>query len=158
MRNRKPETSEYMTWAQMKRRCDNPKNKRYARYGGRGIIVCDRWKNFKLFLEDMGSRPSPKHSIERRDNDGNYEPSNCYWATAVEQANNVCRNHLVTYNGKQLTLAQLVRESGTPFRASRIRWRLEKGWSMDRALFATSIYSNSPKDRLIGDAQNLVQP
>jgi hypothetical protein len=80
----------------MNQRCTNPRNKRYADYGGRGIQVCDRWRtSFAAFLEDMGRRPSPEHSIDRYpNNDGNYEPGNCRWATAKQQrANRRVRSH-----------------------------------------------------------------
>lgn len=80
---------EYRVWKTMKERCRSRKHNRYPRYGGRGITVCSAWVNdFTAFIRDMGRRPSSKHSIERRDNDGNYEPTNCYWATAVEQRAN----------------------------------------------------------------------
>lgn len=88
-RHGKTNTPEYDSWHHMKCRCLNPKDKDYKSYGGRGIIVCERWKNsFENFYEDMGDRPSPQHSIEREDVNGNYEPSNCLWATAKVQANN----------------------------------------------------------------------
>lgn len=80
---------EYNTWAQMKARCYNSKSHNYINYGARGITVCDRWKNsFGAFLKDMGPRPSPKHSIDRINNNGNYEPNNCRWATNSEQVRN----------------------------------------------------------------------
>lgn len=83
------QTPEYKAWASMKARCSNSKRHNYHRYGGRGICVCERWLKFENFLADMGPRPSPSHSLDRYpNNDGNYEPGNCRWATRVEQAGN----------------------------------------------------------------------
>lgn len=91
---------EFYSWCNMRRRCYEITNDRYHRYGGRGIIVCDRWLNsFENFFADMGEKPSQKHSIEREDNDGNYEPSNCYWGTKKEQANNRSSNVFIEHNG-----------------------------------------------------------
>lgn len=80
---------EYGTWKEIKKRCYNPKHQDYHNYGARGIAVCNRWLNsFEMFYADMGSKPSPSHSIDRINVDGNYEPSNCRWATPKEQRNN----------------------------------------------------------------------
>ena len=78
----------YSTWNSMKDRCRNPRNPKYRLYGGRGIRVCSRWEDFVAFLADMGTKPSPKHSIDRIDNDGNYEPGNVRWATPHQQNRN----------------------------------------------------------------------
>ena len=85
----KTRTPEYRVWVNMKARCLDPNSQAYKNYGGRGISVCERWKeSFETFLRDMGERPSDKYSLDRTDNDGDYEPSNCKWVTAKEQANN----------------------------------------------------------------------
>lgn len=81
-------TKEYKIWEAMKRRCNSPKCKGYCNYGGRGIKVCDSWDKFENFLHDMGERPSDKHQLDRVDNNGNYEPSNCKWVLPYENANN----------------------------------------------------------------------
>jgi hypothetical protein len=83
-------TPEYQTWANIIKRCTNPKTPNYRYYGGRGIAICSRWRDsFQAFLADMGRRPSPRHSIDRYpNNDGHYEPGNCRWATAKEQRQN----------------------------------------------------------------------
>lgn len=107
-------TPEYGVWRDMKQRCLNPNNKWYHRYGGRGISVCERWmKSFVYFYEDMGKRPGKEYSIERIDNDGNYEPTNCKWATDKEQGNNTCSTNVTyPYNGESLTRADVIERFG----------------------------------------------
>lgn len=87
-------TPEYNAWQNMRARCTNVAHPKYPRYGGRGITICDRWSDFANFLADMGRRPAAGYSLERIDNDGNYEPGNCHWATAAAQQQNTCRTKL----------------------------------------------------------------
>ncbi len=122
-------TVEYKTWVQMKVRCYNKNRSDYNNYGGRGIEVCERWRySFELFLQDMGNRPSDKHSLDRYPNkNGNYEPSNCRWATALQQAQNKRNNHLIEYDGKALPISEWSRIFN--IEASLIRYRLKKGFN-----------------------------
>ncbi len=83
-----PRTAEYKAWAEMRKRVMNPSSKRYEAYGGRGITICARWELYENFLADMGRKPSPRHSLDRIDNDGSYEPNNCRWATRSQQMKN----------------------------------------------------------------------
>lgn len=122
---------EHNIWANMLARCRNPKNKFYDRYGGRGITVCDRWKSFANFYQDMGSAPGG-YSIDRIDNDGDYEPSNCRWATSREQSANSTLVHLVEFDGQQLPIAEWSRRFGVP--AARIGKRLASGWDAEQAI------------------------
>lgn len=118
-RHGKIKTPEYRVWTGMQRRChhkdENP------RHGGRGIKVCERWSSFENFLSDMGLRPSPKYSIDRIDNDGDYEPSNCRWATAKEQANNRDRSILVIIDGAEMPLKQVAESYGVKYQT--LFWR-----------------------------------
>jgi hypothetical protein len=105
-------TRENRIWRGIKDRCYNPNRPEYKLYGGRGVVMCDEWKNdFTAFYRDMGVRPTPQHSVERIDTNGNYEPSNCRWATRVEQQNNMRKNVHVEYKGEVLTLGQLWRRT-----------------------------------------------
>jgi hypothetical protein len=127
------ELPEYAIWCSMIKRCENPNETHYPHYGGRGITVCERWRNdFAAFLADMGSRPSPQHSIDRIDNDGNYEPGNVRWATDKDQARNTTRNHWITFNGETLCLVAWAERIGMSHVG--LLNRLRKGWSIERAL------------------------
>lgn len=127
------QTPEYKTWGGIKKRCFNSSYKSYADYGGRGITMCDRWLNsFENFLEDMGTKPSPDHSIERIDNDGHYEPSNCRWATRRDQAHNNRRNVHLTVDGITKPLSEWCREYAISH--SSVLERLAKGWDTKRAV------------------------
>jgi len=99
----------------MKKRCFNPNYERFDRYGGRGITVCERWLDFDNFYADMGPRPSPQHSLDRENNDGDYEPNNCRWATKLEQANNTSINRFVIVDGISMTVAQAARVTGLSY-------------------------------------------
>ena len=124
---------EYSVWHGMLQRCSNPNNDSYAYYIGRDITVCDRWINsFENFYADMGPRPSPDYSIDRIDNNGNYEPGNCKWSTPEEQANNRRDNLLFTHKNKQYTILQLAEEYN--INPINVRNRLNRGWSVEEAI------------------------
>lgn len=128
------QTPEYFCYRDLLKRCTNPEDKNFKNYGGRGIRVCRRWRqSFQNFLDDMGQKPSPNHSIERKDNGGNYEPDNCIWATAKIQSNNTRANRLIRafgMNQKIQTWAKL-----TGLSANLIAQRIDKlKWSSETAL------------------------
>ena len=128
-----PASSEYKTWASIIQRCTNLNNPNYKNYGGRGITVCKHWMKFENFLADMGRRPSSKHTIERKDNEGPYSQENCTWATMLEQGNNKRSNHLITFKGETQTLSEWARRTG--INQTTIRSRLDRlGWSTEKAL------------------------
>lgn len=125
-------TAEYRTWRRMIRRCESPKHNRYVRYGGRGIKVCKRWReSFDAFVDDMGPKPDGL-SLDRIDNDGNYEPTNCRWATDEEQNRNRSITRQIAHDGKTQTLPEWAEETGVPW--SVLDCRLRKGWTVARAL------------------------
>jgi len=124
-------TPEYGTWVRMIRRCTDPNLKHYKDYGGRGISVCERWRVLDNFLADVGVRPKGT-SLDRINNDGNYEPENCRWATHTDQMRNKRSNVLISLNGKTQCVAVWAKELG--ILDDTIRWRLKRGWPADRVL------------------------
>lgn len=127
-------TPEYQAWAQMRRRCNSRARLHNShRYSGRGIKVCDRWLEFESFFEDMGCRPSPRHSIERRDNDGDYTPDNCYWATKAQQARNRSSNIKVNIGSGTKTLTEACLELSLNYDTVRQRI-VDYGFTHEEAL------------------------
>lgn len=121
----------YGVYHAMKARCENVKDKRYHRYGGRGIKVCERWRNsFELFVEDMGPRPDG-YSIERSNNDGNYDPENCKWATMKEQGKNNSRNRYFEINGQIKTLSEWCAVYKIDHAV--VIYRIKNGWDVEQA-------------------------
>lgn len=123
---------EHRVWTAMWTRCTNPNSIGYADYGGRGIMVCDRWKDFTAFYMDMGPRPTPQHSIDRRENDGNYEPGNCHWVTADVQARNKRNAVFIEYEGKPQRLVDLAHRFGLS--SGHVYGRVRSGWTVEEAL------------------------
>lgn len=123
----------YMSWACMIQRCTNPNLKCYVDYGARGITVHDSWRDFGVFLSDMGEKPAGT-SIDRIDNDGNYEPGNCRWATRKEQNRNRRRGRVIEYQGTKLLLCEWAEKVGLS--QSILGARLRNGWPVERALTA----------------------
>lgn len=128
-------TPEFSVWKGMIQRCRYPGTNGYERYGGRGIKVCDRWlgeDGFANFFADMGGKPSPNHSLDRIDSDGNYEPSNCRWSTRSQQQRNTSYNHIITHDGLSLCIQEWAERIGID--RCRIDQRLQRGWSVTDAL------------------------
>ncbi len=113
--NRIHGTPEYYAWKSMHRRCKDKNMKDFQHWGGRGIVVCERWKDFHAFYADMGPRPKDKNSLDRINNDGNYEPSNCRWATFKEQHNNRSNNIRIEHEGSMLTISTLAEKLGVTY-------------------------------------------
>lgn len=107
-------SSAHQSWTEMRRRCMDPRREAYQNYGARGITVCEAWQSFETFFADMGA-PPPGAELERIDVNGNYEPSNCRWATLQEQANNKRNNRMVWHEGRLLTIAEYARATGIAY-------------------------------------------
>ena len=129
----KSKTREYSIWEGIQNRCGDNSNEYNKLYFGRGIRVCDRWSKFENFFADMGPAPSKKYSLDRINNDGNYEPGNCRWATPIEQANNRRDNRLETIDGVTKTVADWIRHFNANDYLVRGRLR-HKNWTLLRAL------------------------
>lgn len=140
--HRRRHTPEYTVWAGMVQRCEDVKCKSYPRYGGRGIKVCKQWRySFVAFVRDVGPRPSPQHSLDRINNNGNYEPGNCRWATAQEQQRNSRWTRRLTFKGQTKCLVEWATVTGIEFRTL---WkRLDLGWSVAKAL-STPVRRHKP--------------
>lgn len=150
--------AEYTAWSGMNCRCNNPAVLNYANYGGRGIKVCARWSSFKHFLSDMGRKPTPQHSLDRVNNEGNYEPENCRWATRAQQNNNKRNQRMVTIAGFTLTLTEAWRAMKSPAPFATVKRRLDRGWDLMIALktpklSADEVYRRqcAPKQRRVAN-------
>lgn len=132
-------TSEYKAWHAMIERCTNPSNHKWKRYGARGIKVCARWLSYENFVADMGPRVQGL-SIDRKDNNGDYEPGNCRWATPIQQGNNRENNKRIQVGSEFFTMPELARLSGIGL--STLRNRVKSGWPIDAAL------SKQPQPRI----------
>lgn len=127
-------TKEYRAWQSMIRRCTNPNVPQYKDYGGRGIVVCDRWRSsYETFLFDMGRAPTAKHTVDRRDNMGNYEPDNCRWATYKEQRRNTRQVRTVVVDGVSMCLKDACALRGVSYKLAHKRINA-MGWSAEEAI------------------------
>lgn len=144
----KSRTSEYVSWRAMLSRCYNENLSTYRLYGGRGIMVCDRWRNsFENFYADMGDKPSSSASLDRKDNDDNYCPENCRWADSYTQAINRSTNNLLEYGGRTMRISEWAEEMGA--NVSLLCKRFNRGWSVEEVLSTPPGSSHSPGRELI---------
>lgn len=147
---------ELQCWRGLIRRCTDPGDEAYAYYGGRGIAVCDRWLNsYPAFLEDMGRRPSPKHSIDRVNNDGNYEPSNCEWALSKQQMRNRRGRRKVNFQGRSMPASEAAELAGISYDI--FLERINRGWETERALLtpAMAAFGGTGVDRFSHSSEAL---
>lgn len=133
----------YKSWSEMKRRCNNPKDQKFYRYGKRGIKVCERWQSFDNFYKDMGDKPTPKHTLNRIDNDGDYTPENCNWALPHEQSRNKSNNkrYAIFENGKFVEYCMTDLADKFDIRHDIISRRIKRGWSIATALLIPPLIS-----------------
>ena len=139
---------EYAVWNSMVRRCTNPKNHDYSRYGGSGVTVCAEWlTDVVSFYQHIGPRPSNLHSVDRIDGSKGYEPGNVRWATLLEQANNKKTNKIVFYQRRKMTVAEAGRAAGGIVRRETIICRLRNGWSIEDAVEIAPLFRRDPATR-----------
>lgn len=136
---------EYRAWQAARLRCTNPRNRAWPSYGGRGITMCERWLgSVEAFYRDMGPKPSPKHELDRIDNNKGYAPGNCRWATRKQNDRNRRNSRLLHHGGKTLTLVEWCEQLGLP--QDTVQKRLAAGWSVTAAL-ETPIRAKRPSKR-----------
>jgi hypothetical protein len=143
-------SAEYGAWQAMRDRCRNPHYHGFARYGGRGIFVCEMWNDFGQFLSDVGPRPSAAHTLDRYPNrDGNYEPGNVRWATMAQQGRNTARTRFITYDNITLCLTDWAQRVG--LKRATLSDRLRTGWTVERALTTPALNAHGapPKPRRV---------
>lgn len=147
--HRMSKSREYRAYRDMINRCYNKSRESFQHYGARGITVCDNWRfgdgeksGFECFMEDIGPKPSPIHTIERNDPNGNYEPVNISWATALEQANNRRNTRRITYRGHERALADAVRLAGNIVHIECAWIRIKTGWPTDKALETPRLFES----------------
>lgn len=151
-------TPDYRTWANMMSRCYGLRSSRYKQYGGRGIRVCDRWHDASAFLSDIratiGARPTSKHSLDRINVDGNYEPGNVRWATNLQQSRNRTNNKRIEFNGETLCVSEWTERLGVT--TSNLQNRLNRGWPPGKAM--TVPFARLPKITIsYGDASRSIR-
>lgn len=144
-RGRAKVSSTYSSWRNMLSRCSLPSSPAFSHYQKRGITVCALWKDFDNFLSDMGERPKGTTLDRWPDNDGNYKPGNCRWATKTQQANNRLTNRRFTYRGTDYTFSELVRATGASYETLRVRLIRPGGWSVEDAIETPTIPRNLRK-------------
>lgn len=148
--SRNPKAPEYSAWQSMKNRCLKPEHKSWKDYGGRGITICPEWiDSYTTFLEDVGRRPSPNHSLDRIDNDAGYQKDNVRWATRTEQMRHTRNNRLVTAYGETKSIVEWSERAGIPW--SILSDRLNSGWTPERAISDPIIQRGSNLSKLNPD-------
>jgi hypothetical protein len=136
----------WRAWNSMRQRCENTRHRQYKDYGGRGIKVCDRWQVFEHFLIDMGEAPADL-TLERLDNNGDYEPANCAWRSRKAQSRNRRDNRQITYKGQTKCLSEWAEQYSLS--KSTLKYRIDKGWTLGEALTLPATKTNSVLRRVL---------